>query len=93
VFCPGTRFPCEEMDAVNRDACPAEGFSSRREDWQSSVQNGCFDMVLSPTAKVNSLQNMTLLVFLAGNSFSISTDVRSGELFAFPLFICFSARQ
>lgn len=93
VFCPGTKLPCEEVDAVNRDARPAGRFSSRGEGWTSYVQNRCFNMVLSPTAKVNSLQSMTLSVFLAGSSFSINTDVHSGELFAFPLFICFSARQ
>lgn len=93
VFFPGTKLSCEEMDAVNRYAYPAGRFIFRGEGWTSSVQNRCFDMLLSPTTKVKWLQSMTPSVFLAGSSFSISTDVHSGELFTFPLFICFSPRQ
>lgn len=65
VFFPGTKLPCEEMDAVNRYAYPAGGFIFRGEGWTSSVQNRCFDMVLL-------LQNLSgckawpLLYFLLG---------------------------
>lgn len=87
-FFPGTRLPCDNMDAVNRGVHPAGGLSSRDESWTSLVQNTSFNTVLFPTAKVNSQQSTILSVFLAGSSFSISTDVHSGELVAFLLFFC-----